>query len=217
MADPTATVSPRVVPLPVFDAQSSEVQNRCRAVQLEVGGATRGGFLAVSLVIWTAGVSAAQTPAPEGLAAAEHNISGTRAETWSIARIREALAREPALVIRQPTFRIATIERRPTSFDLSEDTRPIEEPPTWNAGWHHEFLSMVTPPEFRPWQAFTNTDLLQISATSLAAALAGKAIGAVGDWRRDAREAEARDEVDRALEEFLTTKAGAIPEIVSPH
>ena len=74
---------------------------------------------------------------------------------------------------------------------------------------------MVTPPEFRTWQAFTNTDLLQISATSLAAALAGKALGVVGDWRRNAREAEARDEVDRALTEFLATKAGATPEIVS--
>jgi hypothetical protein len=179
----------------------------------------RRGLLAVSFVIWTAGVSAAQAPAPPEVPAAaeEHDVPAATADTWSIARIREALAREPVLVIRQPTFRVGTTERRPSSFDLTENTRPVSEPPTWSAGWHNEFLSMVTPPEFRTWQAFTNTDLLQISATSLAAALASKAIGAVGDWRRDAREAEARDEVDRALAEFLATKAGAVPEIVSPH
>jgi hypothetical protein len=163
-------------------------------------------------------VSAARAPeVAKAQAVAVDESQASAAEALSIARIREALAREPVIVIRQPTFRAGITERRPTSFDLTDDTKPPREPPVWNAGWHNEFLSMVTPPEFRTWQAFTNTDLLQISATSLAAALAGKALGAVGDWRRNAREAEARDEVDRALTEFLATKAGAIPEIVAPH
>jgi hypothetical protein len=163
-------------------------------------------------------VSAARAPeVAKAQAVAVDESQASAAEALSIARIREALAREPVIVIRQPTFRIGITERRPTSFDLTDDTKPLREPPAWNAGWHNEFLSMVTPPEFRTWQAFTNTDLLQISATGLAAALAGKALGAVGDWRRNAREAEARDEVDRALTEFLATKAGAIPEIVAPH
>jgi hypothetical protein len=179
----------------------------------------------VSWLVWGGGPlgppstpSAAQTPeVPRAPTVAVDESQASAAETWSIARIREALARDPVIVIRQPTFRTGITERRPTSFDLTEDTKPLREPPVWNAGWHNEFLSMVTPPEFRTWQAFTNTDLLQISATSLAAALAGKTFSAVGDWRRNAREAEARDEVDRALTDFLTTKAGATPEIVSPH
>jgi hypothetical protein len=185
------------------------------------------GLHAVFLASWMASggtsgppstVSAAQ--AQEGSqapAVAVDESTTAAAETWSISRIREALAREPVIVIRQPTFRAGITERRPTSFDLTEDTKSLKEPPVWNAGWHNEFLSMVTPPEFRTWQAFTNGELLQISATSLAGALMGKALGAVGDWRRNTREAEARDEVDRALADFLATKAGATPEVVSPH
>jgi hypothetical protein len=149
-------------------------------------------------------------------AAAAQDAPDAQPEIASLARIREALAHEPALVIRQPTFHVTTSERRPTSFDLSEDTKPLREPPIWNAGWHNEFLTMVTPPEFRMWQAFTNTDLLQISATSLAAALAGKALAPIGDWRRSAREEAARDEVDRALAEFLATHSGATPVVVAP-
>jgi hypothetical protein len=171
-------------------------------------------FLAVFLVIGAGHRSAAQGTQAEVPVAAEDGSPASTDEMWSIARIREALAHEPVLVIRQPTFRIGTTERRPTSFDLAGDTTPLSEPPIWNAGWHNEFLTMVTPPEFRMWQAFTNTDLLQISATSLAAALAGKAIGAVSDWRRNASEAAARDEVDRALGEFLASQAGATPEIL---
>jgi hypothetical protein len=147
--------------------------------------------------------------------AAQQSADG-KSEISSLARIREALAHEPVLVIRQPTFHVTTSERRSTSFDLAEDTKPLREPPIWNAGWHQEFLTMVTPPELRMWQAFTNTDLLQISATSLAAALAEKALAPIGDWRRTAREAEARDEVNRALADFLAAHAGGMPEIVAP-
>jgi len=164
----------------------------------------------VCVVIGAARTAAAQERGTEATPAQQDG------ELWSIARIREALAREPVLVIRQPTFHIATSERRPTSFDLEADTKPLREPPMWNAGWHNEFLTTVTPPEFRMWQAFTNTDLLQISATSLAAALAAKVIEPVSNWRRNAREDAARDEVDRALADFLATHAGATPEIVPP-
>jgi hypothetical protein len=164
-----------------------------------------------------AGVAAAQTPAASEVAADPRSEGPTAtSEAWSIDSIREALDRDPVIVIRQPMFRTGITERRPTSFDLTKDTAPAKEPPIWNSGWHNEFLSMVTPPEFRTWQAFSNADLLQISATSLAAALAGKAVRAVSDWRQHANEAAARAEVDRALAEFLATKAGATPEIVSP-
>jgi hypothetical protein len=173
------------------------------------------GLLTVCLVIGAAGICAAQVAGSGAPVVAEDRAPAATPEMWSIARIREALAHEPVLLIRQPTFRIGTTERRPSWFDLAADRKPLAEPPIWNAGWHNEFLTMVTPPEFRMWQAFTNTDLLQISATSLAGALAGKAIGAVSDWRRNVREAEARDEVDRALGEFLASQAGAAPEIVS--
>lgn len=175
------------------------------------------GFLVVCLVVGATRTSAAQNHVDDRASAkADAPSPQPDNDLWSIARIRDALAREPVLVIHQPTFRIATSERRPTSFDLAADPKPLREPPTWNAGWHNEFLTMVTAPEFRMWQAFTNTDLLQISATSLAAALAAKVIEPVSNWRRNASEAAARDEVDRALADFLATHAGATPEIVPP-
>jgi hypothetical protein len=135
-------------------------------------------------------------------------------EPSSMDRIKDALGRESALVIHLPTFRSGTTERRPGYFDLAEPVALPKQPPAWNAGWHNEFLAMVTPPEFRMWQAFTNSDLLQVSATSLAAALFGKGLTAVSDWRQTAREAQARDEVDRALADFLATQSGATPEVV---
>jgi hypothetical protein len=193
---------------------ASSAQNQPLSVQPDVTVAiARRVIAAVLALLWMTGSSAAQDAIVPGPL---ERTPGPSTEAASIARIREALAREPILVIRQPTFRTGITERRPTSFDLTENSEPLKEPPIWNAGWHNEFLTMVTPPEFRTWQAFTNTDLLQISATSLAAALAGKATGAVSDWRRSASEAEAREEVDRALEEFLATKSGATPEVVSP-
>jgi hypothetical protein len=166
-------------------------------------------------ISWVVVLAAALTGGTARSAAAQE-ATDAQPEISSIARIREALAHEPALVIRQPTFHVTTSERRPTSFDLTDDTKPLHEPPTWNAGWHNEFLTMVTPPEFRMWQAFTNTNLLQISATSLAAAVAEKALAPIRDWRRDAREAQARDEVDRALADFLARHAGATPLVVAP-
>jgi hypothetical protein len=191
---------------------TATAHRRLRAVFLLSWVASGGNFGPRSTVSAAQAQEGSQTPA-----VSVDESTTAAATTWSIARIREALAREPVIVIRQPTFRTGITEHRPTSFDLTEDTKPVKEPPAWNAGWHNEFLSMVTPPEFRTWQAFTNGELLQISATSLAAALADKALGAVGDWRRNSREAEARDEVDRALADFLATKAGATPEVVSPH
>jgi hypothetical protein len=129
-------------------------------------------------------------------------------------RIKDALAHEPVLIIHLPTFRSGTTERRPGYFDLAEPVALPKPPPVWNAGWHSEFLAMVTPPEFRTWQAFTNSDLLQVSATSLAVALFGKGLTAVSDWHQNAREAQARDEVDRALADFLAAQSGATPEVV---
>jgi hypothetical protein len=187
-------------------------QNQFLRVQPDVIAAKCSGLLVFWLMSSLATSGSAQTSgAPEASTVAAPLPA---AETWSIARIRDALARERVLVIRQPTFRTGITERRPSSFDLTEDTKRVGEPPIWNGGWHNEFVSMVTPPEYRTWQAFTNTDLLQLSATGLAAALAGKALVGVNDWRQAAREAAARDEVDRALAEFLSTRAGATRAIV---
>ncbi len=166
------------------------------------------GTVGMTLFCLTAHAAAQERPAPPA------NDQLPQSEPSSMDRVKDALAREPALVIHLPTFRSGTTERRPGYFDLAEPVALSKQPPVWNAGWHNEFLAMVTPPEFRTWQAFTNSDLLQVSATSMGAALFGKGLAAVSDWRQTAREAQAREEVDRALADFLATQSGATPEVV---
>jgi hypothetical protein len=133
----------------------------------------------------------------------------------SLGRIKAALAHEPVLMLAEPpTFRSGVTEHRPGYFDLPPLFAPEKAPPTWSAGWHNEFLNMVTPPEFRTWQAFTNTDLLEVSLTSLAGALAGKATQAVKDARQRAREDAARREVDEQLAAFLAARGLGVPQVV---
>jgi hypothetical protein len=168
----------------------------------------------VVTVVMTLFCVTVRAAAQERPVAAANDQPTQASEPSSMDRIKDALAREPALVIHLPTFRSGITERRPGYFDLAEPVALPKHPPVWNAGWHNEFLAMVTPPEFRMWQAFTNSDLLQVSATSLASGLFGKGLTSVSDWRQTAREAQAREEVDRALADFLATQSGATPEVV---
>jgi hypothetical protein len=174
--------------------------------------AARGGTMSVGLVtvLFLAGSGRAQEPAPIDTS----HPSATSELPVSLDKIKEGLAHQPVIVLdQQPMFRSGTSERRPRYFDLSEQFALPKEPPVWNPGWHNEFLSMVTPPEFRQWQAFAGIDLLQLSATSLAeagvAALVGKGLRAIADTRDAAREDAARREVDQALAAFFAAKAAA--------
>jgi hypothetical protein len=122
----------------------------------------------------------------------------------SLDRIRRQLAREPVLILdREPTFRSGVTERRSPDFDRANLDSARTQAPVWQTGWHDEFVNMVTPPEFRQWQAFTGTDLLQVAATSVVQALAGKAITAASSAIREAHGAAVRRQVDEALAQYL--------------
>ncbi|RPI08533.1 MAG: hypothetical protein EHM65_10205 [Acidobacteriales bacterium] len=72
--------------------------------------------------------------------------------------------------------------------------------------YHSEVMALVTPPGFRGMEPYTNSEALQVVATSIAAALALKggawAYGKAADWLRLQREAEARQQVQEEVEEF---------------
>jgi hypothetical protein len=137
----------------------------------------------------------------------------------SLDKIRAGLAHQPVIVFdAQPTFRSGVSEHRPGYFDLAPQFELPKEAPTWNTGWHNEFLTMVTPPEFRLWQAFTGNELLQVAGLTFVesglASLAGDGLKAMADARQRSRENAARREVDDALSEFLAGKVG-VPQVVT--
>lgn len=126
----------------------------------------------------------------------------------SVDRIRDALKRTDVLVLdQQPVFRSGVTEHRPRSFDLPNLFAEPKAARVWQRGWHDEFVNMVTPPEFRQWQAFSGTDLSQVAATSLAEALMTRGIRAAADAASSAREAAARRTVDAALASFFAARS----------
>jgi len=72
--------------------------------------------------------------------------------------------------------------------------------------YHSEVMSLITPPGFRGMEPYTNSEAIQVVATSIAAALALKggawAYGKTANWLRLQREAEARQQVKEEVEEF---------------
>jgi hypothetical protein len=126
----------------------------------------------------------------------------------SIDRIRDALKRTDVLVLdQQPVFRSGVTEHRPRSFDLPNLFAEPKAARVWQRGWHDEFVNMVTPPEFRQWQAFSGTNLAQVAATSLAQALMARGIRAAADAASAAREAAARRTVNAALASFYAASS----------
>ena len=122
----------------------------------------------------------------------------------SLNRIRAGLSKTSVLVLdHQPVFRSGVVEYRPRGFDLPSLFTTSKAAPTWQNTWHDQFINMVTPPEFRQWQAFSGTDLLQVAVTSAAQALGARGLRAVSGALHDAREAAARQEVDAALAQYL--------------
>ncbi len=129
----------------------------------------------------------------------------------SVDRIRDALKQRTAVLVldQQPVFRSGVTEHRPRSFDLPNLFAEPKAAPVWQRGWHDEFVNMVTPPEFRQWQAFSGTNLAQVAATSLAEALTARGIRAAADAASSAREAAARRTVDAALAGFFAATSAA--------
>ena len=119
----------------------------------------------------------------------------------SLDRIREALERAPQRVIvlpEQPSFSIVIEGKLPDFEDFVEpgELRSFAMP---SALSHQEFLSMVTPTDYRA--PFTSGELAQVVATGIAASLAMSAVTrAVREGWRARRERNARGEVNAVLE-----------------
>jgi hypothetical protein len=130
----------------------------------------------------------------------------------SVSRIGRQLSR-PAPIseeITRPMFRLDIVERRPKWFSeiewLPEEDRRLPMPP--GPAWHRDFLTMVTPEMARPFAQSTGWDLLQLSAVSLVEGMTTKSLAQkikAASARR--REAEARAEVDAAIEAWKEERA----------
>lgn len=120
----------------------------------------------------------------------------------SVERIQEQLQHEPAidLELLKPVFRVEIVEKRPEWFaEIDWLDRESGSIPA-GSSWHDQFLGMVTPEMARSYGAFTNSELLQVTATSIAQALASKVIiGRAREAIRRRREEAARREVDEAI------------------
>jgi hypothetical protein len=121
----------------------------------------------------------------------------------SLERIREALERAPTPVIKlpeRPTFSVRVDGKLPAfeDFVAPGELRTYAMPAAMS---HHEFLDMVTPPEYRAYASSVNGELVQLIATSVAAKLAMSSVtNAIKQGWHDRKERQARDEVDAVLE-----------------
>jgi hypothetical protein len=108
---------------------------------------------------------------------------------------------------RGTTFRVRVEANRFEFPSFSESLKGavVDVPPPGGL-YHSEVMSLITPPGFRGMEPFTNGEVVQLLATSLATALAIKggvwAAGKATNWLRLQREAEAREQVQQELEEF---------------
>jgi hypothetical protein len=123
-----------------------------------------------------------------------------------LGRIQTQLAqpRDINVDLLRPTFRTSVTERRPRWFDEMDWLEGIRGVPTPSApAWHSEFLNMVTPPEARMYGAYTNSELLQVAATSLLQALSANTVAnAIKGAVRNRKEEAARREVDEAIDQW---------------
>jgi hypothetical protein len=173
---------------------------------------------AALLAVASAAVATAQEAPP---VAASDPVSRPETEDPSLERIRKELARQPTFVLQTGrVFRLDVTERRPRYFDLPPLLATPKQPTLATPRWHDEFLSMVTPPEFRTWQAFTGKDLVMVAGTNLAmvgaASVVGAAINEIVRARRNAHEGEARREVDQALDAFLAVQLQRVHSPTTP-
>jgi hypothetical protein len=134
----------------------------------------------------------------------------------SLERIRRELARPDTL--RRLTgddgrivFRVEVEGRLPDfGVFIGKDT-PLVGPSPWGSMTHSDFLELVTPPVMRQYGAFTNSDLLQVLATSVAGAFAlkgaEKAVKAVSGKIDERRSRATQEEIRAILVELERRKA----------
>ncbi len=169
--------------------------------------------LALLLLAAPAGAQTAAAPAtpPRAPAAADPPAAGQDDLPVSLERIRRGLARDDTLARAagrewRPMFRVEVDGQLPSFAAFIGEGESLTGPAPWGSMTHGDFLQMVTPPQARSFGASTNGDLLQVLATSLLAnvALGGavSAARAIPDIIRRGREAAARREVQRVVDEI---------------
>jgi hypothetical protein len=132
----------------------------------------------------------------------------------SIARIRRALSRPPAIRLdKDNVYRVEIIGRKPTIEDiLGRDY--LKGPTPAGAPTHQEILDLVTPQDFRGYAAFSNREGMMVAATSFALQWAlQRAIHKFETAREEHAREAARKEVQDALAELekARIKAGLPP------
>jgi hypothetical protein len=100
----------------------------------------------------------------------------------ALARIRKALAQQPSplstpLTEGTPVFRVTVVGRPFELAPFKETIRPGWQPVQPGLFYHNEIAYRFTPPQARPYGAFTGPELVQVAATSLASALLIQAVG----------------------------------------
>ncbi len=165
-------------------------------------------------------------PGPQGVAPdaaakappAQNAPAGPSVETinWpvSLERIQEAIARPAAIKTSagRPTFRVEVIAKKPTIEDILGEGYLVG--PTPGPMTHQEFLTMVTPQEFRGMSAFTGGEALMVAATSIGLQWAlSKAIDKLKDAKTERAKEAARREVLDAMNQLAEArkKAGLPP------
>jgi hypothetical protein len=133
----------------------------------------------------------------------------------SLERIQEALSRPPAIkpTTTRPVFRVEVFANKPTIEDILGPDY-LRGPVPYGGMTHQEFLSMVTPDEFRGMAMFTNKEAMTIAATGLALQWAlMKAVDKLKDARSERAKEAARQEVIQAMNELEAArkKAGLPP------
>ena len=128
--------------------------------------------------------------------------NGTEVELpVSLSKIKKAVSRPPAIKPQEnrPVFRVEVIAKKPTIVDILGPDY-LTGPVPYGGLTHQEFLSMVTPVEYRGYSMFTNTEGLAVAATSLALQWGlMKALDKLKDARTERAKDAARKEVLEAM------------------
>jgi hypothetical protein len=151
--------------------------------------------------------------APPGIIAGD---AGPAWPLYDLDRIREQLARPRTLALALPddlpTFHVQIDEEMPGIETWLGDLSELAAGPPVGPAFHQQYLAMTTPPNARA--AFTNGELLQVLATSLAGHYAMRGItdfftGLVSE----ARSARACNEVRGTLVDLnqVRARAGLVP------
>lgn len=99
----------------------------------------------------------------------------------ALERIRKALAKPPSLLGTPldggtPVFRVTVVGRPFELVPFKETLRPDWQPVQPGLFYHNEIAYRFTPPQARPYGAFTGPELVQVAATSMGSALLIRAV-----------------------------------------